>query len=126
MDDLCPSVESDDVAALRWEALKDFGHDQFVDQLLGLGGPARIEQFDRSQALHEILGLLKFLCGSEDAARRWLFRESYFSEAAGCEPYVSLENDEFWPMQVMLDWLKVFEKIHKDSGASFPELFPGD
>lgn len=121
-----PASESEDVTALRWELLKDFGHDGMANQLLGLSITSGVERQDRSEALHEILRILKVLCGSESAARRWLFRESYFSKAAGCQPYVSLENEEFWPMQVMVDWLKVFEKIHNDGLGSFPDLFPAE
>lgn len=121
-----PASESEDVAALRWELLKDFGHDEMANQLLGTALTSSAERHDRSEALHEIFRILKVLCGSDNAARRWLFSESYFSKAVGDQPYVSLENDEFWPMQVMLDWLKVFEKIHNDGLGSFPDLFPAE
>jgi hypothetical protein len=116
----------DEFAELRWEALKDFGHDEFVNQLLSSGRFCAGEERDRKEALLEILSSLKTLCGSEEAATRWLFRHSFFSEAAGSPPYLSLENHEFWPMQVMLDWLKVFLRMQEDGTATFPELFPGD
>lgn len=117
-------TESDDFADLRWEALSILGHDELVNQLLGLAGACEVEQHDRRQTLEEILSSLKLLCGSDDAARRWLFSESFFHEAVGSPPYVSLENGEFWPMQVMLDWLKVFVRIRDEGFGSFPELFP--
>lgn len=126
MNELISAAESEDVSALRWELLKDFGHDEMANQLLGIPFASSEEQHDRSEALHEILRILKVLCGSEDAARRWLFRESYFSKAGGDQPYVSLENEEFWPMQVMLDWLIVFEKFQNDGRGSFPDLFPAE
>lgn len=125
MNDTNGFVESDDIAALRWEALTNFGHDEIVNQLLGLPDACEVEKLDRREAFDEILRALKILCGSDDAAIRWLFNNSFFSAAAGSDPYYSLENREFWPMQVMLDWLKVFVRIQEEKLGSFPELFPG-
>ena len=126
MNDTNRLAESDDIVAMRWDALVNFGHDEFVNQLLGLPGTCEVEQIDRREAFDEMLRSLKILCGSDDAARRWLFSNSFFGQAAGSLPYLSLENNEFWPMQVMLDWLKVFVRIQEEGLGSFPDLFPGE
>ncbi|MFS0850068.1 hypothetical protein AB3M93_11460 [Novosphingobium panipatense] len=118
--------ESEAVKALRSEAWETFGHDEFVDQLLGLPYGKAGERHDRSITLNSILAILSRFCGTTEAGCRWLFRPSAYSSAAEGLPYYSLDNSEYWPMEVMLDWLRVIEKIQTDRGLSFPELFTSE
>lgn len=122
--ELNQSEDTAAIRALRSQAWETFGHDEFVNQLLGLPYGNAAERYDRSLNLNSILEILTGMCGSVEAGCKWLFSSSKYSEVAESQPYYSLDNGEFWPMEVMLDWLRVIENLRVNGGVDFSELFP--